>query len=125
MDPIVEYSTISNSKVLIRTFKSLGTMNHIIDSWQYVIDHKILEENQIGVISDFRDADLQVNMTDLELLKNYYNSHSELFGKIKVAQVVDSPKIVYPILYELKNSKYNSKPFSKLEATIDWVQEKE
>ena len=97
-------------------------MNHIIESWQYVIDHKLLGENQIGVISDFREVDFQIAMTDLELLKNYYDSHSELFERIKVAQIVDSPRIVYPILYDLQYSKYNSRPFSTLEAAIDWIQ---
>lgn len=125
MKQIVDYKNIEGGKILVRTFSGNVNMQSIIANWDHVILLQILTSRHIGVISDFRGSNAKLELNDLNLLANYFNTKLEIFKDLKMAQIVDSPKIAYPTLFTNTYKEFSSRPFSTLGAATLWILGKE
>lgn len=107
--------------VLIRKFIGEINVENIIDSWEYLIENKMITDSIKGVINDLVGCKLNMNISSFEKLMVYLKSH-ECFVNIKLAVVCEDPRtIVFPILGENKESKLKIKAFSTFAAASDWV----
>ena len=120
MNYSVEYNT-NDINILIRTFKGPGTMDDIISSWEYVINNGLITKNHKGVISDFRDTNTQIELADCEKLSNFFKENIDVFKDLKMAQIIDSPLIAFPILFEKYYPDFKSRPFSTMKAATNWI----
>ena len=117
----VEYEFDKDCEILIRKFKGTVSMNDIISSWEEIIAKNLISSKHKGVISDFRETNLQVDMRDMDKISAYFNDNITIFENLRLAQIIDSPLIAYPMIFRINNPKTPLKPFSTLEAAIIWV----
>jgi len=116
----IKYDSHTES-ILIRNFVGKVTYQDIIDSWEYLHKNKLITKKIKGVINNFYDCELQM---DLESFKNVlsYIKKQDFLKTIKIAVVSDSPKIiVFPFLANENQGDLKIKPFSTSEAAINWV----
>ncbi len=119
----IEYSKYQHHSefILLRKFYGHIDINDIIDSWEYLLRNKILKESHMGVINDITNADLKMDIHNFEKLVTYLKSN-EIFQKIKLAVVCDTPaKVIFPILGKTMNPDLMIKPFSTIHAAADWI----
>lgn len=108
-------------QILIRTFVGKVDATSIVDSWEYLIKNKIVNSNIKGIINDLSDCDLNMDMGSFETLLAFMKKQ-EFFRGIKLAVVTDSPKtIVFPTLGEQMVSEFKIKPFTTMQAAVDWI----
>ena len=119
----VEY--YEDKKYLTRKFKGSLTIEDIIESWEFIIESKLKMQKFDGIINDFSNADLKMNINDLEKLLNLFKQNFEIFRDLKLAVVMTSPEnIVFPVLAE-KESPFKIKAFSTFKAAEEWMHKKE
>lgn len=121
MNYSVEYRSNKESTILIRTFSGVVKMADVISSWDYVLSKHLLKKEHKGVISDYRGSDLIVGIEDVVKLKEFLCDNPNTFKTLKLAQVIDTTIIVFPILFVDKYPEILSKPFSTIEAAEMWI----
>lgn len=109
------------SGILIRTFKGIVTINDLLDSWKYIIEQELCSGDFKGVITDFRETDFQVEMIELRVLDAFFKENMESICHLSIAQIIDSPKIAFPILLAKQYPHLRLKAFSTLKAAKEWI----
>lgn len=123
MPCLTDYTTYAND-VIIRSFKGEFKVECLIESWDHIIDNKLIEEHTVGVISDYRKCVINFNMESLKTLNKYIYDHSHIIGEIKMAQVINTPMIIYAMLFSADNETHNIKAFSTMSAAKKWMLDK-
>lgn len=107
--------------ILIREFKGNIDVNNIIDSWEYLIKSKMINRQIKGVINDLSNCELIMDMNRFKTLISYMKSH-DYFNGIKLAVITNSPKtIVFPTIGEKMVSEFSIRPFTTIQAAVDWI----
>ena len=115
----IEY--IEKSNYLIRVFHGIFNSSEILSSWEYLIREKLKNYKYIGVISDFSNAKLNMELDDLDPLMSLFEKNSKIFENIKLAVLMTSPdNIVFPLFAQSK-SPFNIKAFSTIEGAENWI----
>jgi len=119
----VIYKSIDDGKVLIRTFKGTITVDDIISSWKHILEQILILEKHKGVITDYRESDelSTIKFEDTKDIKKYIEENFEVFKNLKLAVVIDSPKIVVPILFMDDFPQLNMEIFSTMRAAKHWI----
>jgi len=119
---IHEIEYIDNDSILIRKVRGRAEFSEIYCSWNDLIKNDKIKPVITGIINDFRDAELIMSITDVKKLITLFEEHTDIFGGLKIAVVVDSYKnIVFPIVGQKFTSKMEVRPFSTYEAAYDWI----
>jgi len=121
MQAEVTYSYVLKETVLLRTFFGKVTKDVILLSWDHIYENNMLNDDIVGIISDYRQSSMELSTEDLDQLEQHYELHSENLKNKKLGQVVDSPDVAIPFLYQHRNKSLKTKPFSTLEAALDWM----
>ena len=107
--------------ILVRDFTGKVGVQDIIKSWDYIIEHKLIEDTTKGVINNLSACDLQMNLESFDTLIAYLKEQKQL-SSLKLAVICDNPRtIVFPTLGEAKERSLQIKPFSTMEAARNWV----
>lgn len=77
--------------------------------------------NYIAVISDYRGTDLHIGFDDFSKLANFLHENINLFKNLKMAQIIDTPLIAFPIYFGEQYPEFKTRPFSTIEAAKDWI----
>ena len=123
MNCSIEYKNKEDLTILTRIFKGIVNMTDVLASWNDVIKNRMLTQNHKGVISDYREATLQVEAEDLVELAKFFSENINVFRDLKLATVIDSPKITIPMLFKMSNPEIISYYFSTLEAANNWIKQ--
>ncbi len=121
----VEYSYIDvlEKRILCRKFTENASLKDVISSFEDIMTNQMLSENTVGIISDLRGVQFDVNPNVFKKVSTFLKSHPELY-KYKLAAITDTPKqVVMVIIANKVNSKLNAKPFSTYEAAMAWLME--
>lgn len=122
MEYTVSYNYDSNSHILIRTFKGDVNINDIIESWNHVIKANLITKRCKGVISDLSEANLILHTEDKNKIFKYYNENIEVFGNFKMAQIIDSPEIVHPMIFNKEYPEFKCRACSTFETAKEWIE---
>jgi hypothetical protein len=107
--------------ILIRNFIEKINVSDIIDSWEYLIENKMITGTLKGVINNLQDCELQMDINSFKTLIAYLK-RNDCLSKIKLAVICDNPKtIVFPMLGEKEEHELKIRPFSTLEAAVHWI----
>ena len=120
--PDVEYKIVNRKdlKVIIRRFSGDVQVEDILHSFNH-IRKKLLDDQVIGIVTDFDDSNLRVNLTDLKQVIQYLKSTPD-YHKVKLAVIVNTPyKTVLPLFAQAKTKEAVIKPFSSIDAAIGWI----
>lgn len=107
--------------ILIRDFIGEVFVDDIIESWNYLIRNKMITASTKGVINNLMGCELKMEMAGFEKLMAFLKKH-DLLKKLRLAVICDNPEmIIFPVLGENKVKELKIKPFSSIEAGIDWI----
>ena len=121
MKVIYENHNLFPESILIRKFIWKASSLDIIKSWEYLLENNLIEKNIKGVITNLLECDLNLDMESFKTVINYMQNQACLKG-IKCAVVTENSKtIVFPFLGEKRNSDLKIKPFSTIEAAVNWI----
>ena len=118
----VSYDLIANkgSQIIVRKFSGEIHVEDILQSFRYIHEH-LLNDQIIGIVTDFNDCIMSLSMLDLQQVIQYIKKTSEYHG-IKLAVVVDTPdKIVFPLMAQAKTQEAIIKPFSTIDSALNWI----
>lgn len=122
MEKKFEYKFNNSLSILFKTYYGPITIEDIESSWVYAFENNIIPKVKKGFILDYRNSNFNIEIEDHILIANFYKKHIDIFGNYKIAILTENPKdIVIPILVEAKDEGYSSRPFSTLEAAIEWI----
>ena len=118
---IYEKHDFYTESILIRKFNGKVNLTNIIDSWKYLCKNKLTDKKIKGVITDLLECELNLDMKGIETLLGYMEKQ-DCIKKIKCAVISNNPKtIVFPFLGEKHKSELKIKPFSTMEAAVNWT----
>ncbi len=118
---MVSYKIVSNGEILIRTFYGNVTIPEIIRIIEQNIIQGKITSNLKGVINDYRNAEVDASIDDLNEFKILFDKHIELFKNLKWVMVMDKPVAAFPVLFKMRHPSYLVNTFSSLEPGIDWI----
>ncbi|MEX1382289.1 hypothetical protein [Lutibacter sp.] len=121
MSIIHEKHDLYPESILIRKFTGKVYAKDIIASWEYICENKLIDEKIKGVINNLKDCELIMDMESFKTVIAYMKKQ-DCLKKIKIAVITDTPKtIVFPILGAERERELKIKPFSTMEAAVNWV----
>jgi hypothetical protein len=107
--------------ILIRDFNGEVSTNEIIESWEYLISENLINDSTKGVINNISGCALLMDMEGFKVVLNYMKQQ-DILKKVKLAVICDDPKtIVFPALGERTENELRIKPFSTMNAAVNWV----
>ncbi len=117
----VSYSYSEDGLILIREFRNKVTMKDIIDSWEEIVMKDMIPQNVKGVVTNFNSCELNINPGELDEIYNFFQRNIHYMMNLKIAVVIDSPKVVFPTLFKLRYSAILLESFCTKEAAIKWI----
>lgn len=122
MEPKFAYHFDSSTGIQFKTYYGSITIEDIESSWEYAFANNLLNPERKGFILDYLNSSFCIDLDRYTAISNFYKKHLDVFGNFKIAILIASPKdIIIPVLVEYQDDGYCSKPFSTLEAAIEWV----
>ncbi len=122
MEKNFKYHFDSSRGLLFKFYYGLITIKDIESSWEYAFENGLIPKEVKGFILDYRKSNFDVKIDEYRAIPNFYQKHIDIFGGLKIAILTEDPKdIVVPILVEMEDEGYFSKPFTTLESAIRWV----
>lgn len=110
------------NKIMYKFYYGSISLQLITQSWDFAISGKLIPEQTVGFILDYRQANFVVEIGQLDQIATYYRLHPETFEGKRIAIVTESSKdVVVPILVSEKDFGYQSRPFSTMDSAIKWV----
>ena len=108
--------------ILFKTYYGAITIEDINSSWKFAFREGLIPEVKCGFVLDYRKARFDVVPGRHVEIAAFYKRHIEVFGGYRIAIVTEEPKdIVIPVLVEMHDEGYHSRPFSTMEAAVSWV----
>ncbi|MBU8891894.1 MAG: hypothetical protein KOO66_03895 [Bacteroidales bacterium] len=117
----VEYTheIINGKGIMTRKFYGKIDADYIIDSFVYLIDNNLIKDNCIGIISDFCNATIEMDIKDFKKVIAFIKQNKKSIN-LKLAAIVDTPnKSVFPFLAQSFDMPV--RPFSTVEAAKKWI----
>ncbi len=116
----VEYKYDKDSGIMHKIHHGKISIETIKNSWEWAYLNKIIPEKTTKFILDYRDAILDLEPRQSDEISNYYAQNPQFFAGKKFAIVSTNPhNIVISTLVRKKET--SSKPFSTIEAAINWL----
>ncbi len=117
-----KYHFDSTLGILFKTYYGSISIEDIESSWEYAFKNDLIPKEKKGFILDYREASFNINPNQTTAIADFYKKHLDIFGGYRIAILTEKPKdIVIPILVEINDEGYSSKPFCTLQAAIKWV----
>jgi len=121
MSIIYEKHDLYPESILIRKFIGEVSSIDIFDSLEYLRKNKLIDKKIKGVITDLLECDLNLDMESFATVLDYMEKQ-DCIKEIKCAVILNNPKtIIFPILGETHKSELKIKPFSTMEAAVNWI----
>lgn len=122
MEEKFKYEYDKETGILYKYYYGPITLEDIYSSWDYAIANNLIPKETKGFILDYRNGSLDISIKENHKIAEYYKEHIEIFGDFRIAVITQSVKdLTIPLLVELKDDGYASKPFYTVEAAIKWV----
>lgn len=120
-----KYETDLLNGIFYKHFYGSITIDDILQSWMQAIASDLIPKNNKRFIIDLQNGNAPRNVSDREIIDNYYLDHSEIFEGARIAMVTTKPKdFVAPMLMKCEDGIYCSAPFTSMDAAVDWVLDK-
>jgi hypothetical protein len=107
--------------ILIRNFTGEVDVDEIMNSWDFLLENKLITNETKGVINNLTECELKMNIHGFDILMDYLKKHGDL-KRLKLAVICDDPgTIVFPMLGESDERELKIKPFSTEKAAVNWI----
>lgn len=111
--------------IVFKSYFGFITVNDVKKSWLDAMEKNLFPADTIGFILDYRSAHFDIEPGQYIEIPEFYRQNPSVFEHKRIAIVTENPEdIVYPMLIRLHDRGYESRPFSTMDAAIQWVLEK-
>ncbi len=117
----VRFSYCEKDIVLIKSFNGGISLQEYINAWRKVRGLRMLQKNVKGVISDFTDCEFQIEEEELDELFIFFQKNINFIVNLKLALVIDSPKVAVMTLFIQKYKIDQIKIFSSKIPALNWI----
>ncbi len=108
--------------ILVKTYYGIISLDLMKKSWLQLFQQNEVTSKIKGIILDYQDAELTIDVSDLENVINFYKDYFSHLKDCRIALVSNKPKnLVLPVLIENFVHQGRSKPFSTFEAAQRWL----
>lgn len=109
--------------VILRKFEGKVSADEIMQSWQDLeADNRFTNDIQ-GVLNDLEDCELTMDIKGFKRLMSLMLK-KDYIHNIRIAVVTNSTRnIIFPTLGETQFRDLKIKPFSTIQAAVDWILE--
>lgn len=98
------------------------TIDDIKKSWIDAFTKNLFPADAIGFVLDYRAAHFDIDLRRYMEIPEFYQHHLDVFGNKRIATITENPNdIVFPVLIQLQDKGYESRPFSTENAAFQWV----
>jgi len=119
---LFKYSFDKCTGILYKFYYGEILLDEIFTTWDIALANNLIPKNVKGFILDYRNATFKLKRLEYQCIAKYYKMHLDVFGNKRIAVITATPSdTVIPILVKTLDEGYSSKPFSTVEAAIDWV----
>ncbi len=118
----ITYEYIKDDTILIRTFKGSLSLNEIANCIKDDIKQGAIHGGLIGVINDYLEADIHIEMDDLDKILSVFEERQDLFLAMKWAVIVDFSVAAVPSIFKEKNPEYSLQSFTDFPSALRWVE---
>jgi hypothetical protein len=117
-----EIQYIHDDRIIIRKFAGEISFKEVMESWTHLISNELISPECIGIINDFTEAKLQMQMNNLDKLFDFFLTYYDVFKKIKLAVIMNTPaETVLPILAKEEHPQFKIQAFCTFDAAEKWV----
>ncbi len=119
----VNYSYCRNELVLVQAYDDILLAEDLIKSWDILMESQMISKDILGVVSDYRSCDFQIDVADFESIYLFIRSNIHAILNLKFALVLDSPKVAIIQLFIKRYHLDSIQVFCSMEAAMDWIDE--
>ncbi len=117
-----KYSFENSTGILYKDYFGLISLEEIYASWDYAIINKIIPNETVGFILDYRKATFDFEIKLYSKIADYYQNHVEIFQGRKIGIISENPRdVAVLMLFKSKDNGYTTKPFFSFEAAEEWI----
>lgn len=114
------YERIDGKEIIIRELKGDISATEIIDSFKYIIEHKITNDC-VGIITETSEAQFRFSIREFGRILHFLKLTKKI-KSLKLAIIVNTPnKIIFPMIAGKKIPFLQIRPFSGKEAALTWM----
>ncbi|MBN2349523.1 MAG: hypothetical protein JXJ22_11820 [Bacteroidales bacterium] len=108
--------------ILFKYYYGVISIEDLSSSWEYAFEKKLIPKEVKGFILDYRKATFNIKANEYKEIPKFYKKHIDIFRNFKIAIITQDPKdVVIPMLVKTEDDGYFSRPFSTIEAAVEWV----
>jgi len=107
--------------IIIRQFSGKVVVETVIASWVEIFNLLKDDTSIKGILSDFSQADFQLDPPDLKTLMQYLRSNYDFFRNVRLAVVIDNPKVAIPMIASTEYPEFKIQAFSTSKAAMEWL----
>ena len=107
--------------VIFRRFSGEVCIDDMIQSWKEIFASYEDLESYKGIVTSFLDAEIESNDNNLNVMVEYLKQYLDRIKGMKVAIVMDTPKVTNTIIMNQKMKHLHIRPFSSEEAALEWI----
>ena len=108
--------------VIFRRFSGEVCIDDMIQSWKEIFARYDDLGSYKGILTSLLEADLQSEDNNLNIMVEFLKENLDRIMGMKVAIVMDTPKVTNTIILSQKMKHLHIRPFSTEEAALDWIE---
>lgn len=108
-------------QVIFRRFSGEVCIEDMIQSWKEIFARYDDLGSYKGIVTSFLEADIQSEDNNLNIMVEYLKEYLDRIRGMKVAIVMDTPKVTNTIIMNQKMKSMHIRPFSTEAAALDWI----
>jgi hypothetical protein len=109
------------NQVILRRFSGEVCIEDMIQSWDEIFTRYDDLETYKGIVTSFLEADIKHEDNNLNILVDYLKGYLGRIRGMKIAIVMDTPKVTNTIIINQKMKHLHIRPFSSEEAALEWI----
>lgn len=109
--------------VIIRHFSGEVYIRDMIESWHLLFNKYTDLRDYKGIMTNYLDAEIKKEDRNLNDLVDCLKSYMDLIKDLKIAFVMDTPRITNTIILAKRMKSLQIKPFTTEEAAMQWLGE--
>ena len=117
----MEVSVEIKGNVIVRSFKGDVYLEDIIKSWNEIFFKYEDLRSFDGILTDLLAAEVQYKDENFNILLQFLKENLHRMEGMKIALVMDTPKVTNTIMMDRKMKNLQIRPFSTKEAALNWI----
>jgi hypothetical protein len=109
------------NKVIFRRFSGKVCIDDMIQSWKEIFTRYEDLTSYKGILTSFLEAEIQSGDNNLNIMVEYLKEYLDRIRGLKVAIVMDTPKVTNTIIMNQKMKNMHIRPFSSEAAALEWI----